>query len=521
MYATGVFIIALKKGMCMTVSRKWALSFIVVSTLIIAAVCPVQAATPAGTAITAVTAVIQYSDGQAYTTSHNVTLPVSTTVMPIYGLTVTPHGLASQDVNFTETAYYNHILTNAGNTPDTFNYTMDSMTSAWSATLYLDNDNSGTFNGGDTEVTTINIPGESTKSVLVAFTAPTTAYNTPGKVVFHSATVTTPSGTYIGYNGTTYGAPAEAQVTDNARIAETIAPTVTPVSPVNGQQMVVLNSMVVFDITDIHSGVNISTILVTVNGTAYVPTYESITDGYRVTADPADFNYSTTINVSVQIADVEGNVQNFSYAFRTLEQAQFDLTMLIDGYYVKNFPATMNIQFRPVQNIDSGITMSLVLDGTGHGTAAVNGDVSGSYYVVIRQDLVGLPLGVNHLAFCSSENIAFIRNQAAQLNLSDDTSPYYYTPFIPGNGTSPMVYRPEISKWVLKGGDATGEKVINITDIVNWENAASNPLGDQRGKAQWSEKANFDGDNYLNTDDFSVWNRSKGQKSNLPENEPI
>ncbi len=496
--------------------KKWAL-LAIVSSLLLGMSVGTFAATPAGTLIQTQTGLIEYGDGQSLQVTSDVTQVVSTEVQAIYGLTVTPHELASIDVNFAETAYYNHILTNVGNTADTFNYTMDSMTSEWSATLYADVNDNGAYDAGDTQVTQVLVPAESTRSVLVAFTAPATAYNTPGRVVFHPTTSKTPVGAYTGYNGTAYGAAADGYVTDNARIAETVAPTVSPVSPVNGQQAVVLNSMVVFDITDIHSGVSINTLKVTVNGTVYAGAYEAITDGFRVTVDPADFNYSTTIDVSVRVADVEGNVKNYSYAFRTLENAMFDLTLLIDGYYVKNFPATMNIQFRPVQNVDSGITMSLVLDGSGHGTAVVNGDVSGNYYVCIRQDLTGLPLGVNHLAFCTSENIQFIRNQAAVMNLSDAASPNYHKPFIPKNGTNPMVYRPEIAKWVLKGGDATGERVINITDIVNWENAVSNSLSDQRGKANWSEKANFDGDNYLNTDDFSVWNRSKGQKSNLPE----
>ncbi len=496
--------------------KKWALVVAVLS--FVAVTCAgAYGATPAGTNIQTQTGSIQYGDGRSLQVTSDVTQMVSTEVQPIYGLTVTPHNLASIDVNFSETAYYRHILTNAGNTADTFNYTMDSMTSAWSATLYSDVNDNGSYDAGDTEVTQVVVPAESTQSVLVAFTAPATAYNTPGQVVFHPSTNVTPVGAYTGYNGIAYGAPANGYVTDNARIAETIAPTVSPVYPGAGQQAIPLNSMVVFDVTDAHSGVSINSLKVTVNGVAYTGVYDAISEGYRVTVDPSDFSYSTTIDVYVQVADVEGNVKDYSYAFRTLENAMFDLTMLIDGYYVKNFPATMNIQFRPVQNVDSGITMSLVLDGSGHGTAVVNGDVSGNYYVCIRQDLAGLPLGVNHLAFCTSENIQFIRNQAAVMNLSDATSPNYHKPFIPKNGTNPMVYRPEIAMWVLKGGDATGERVINITDIVNWENAASNSLSDQRGKANWSEKANFDGDNYLNTDDFSVWNRSKGQKSNLPE----
>jgi hypothetical protein len=72
---------------------------------------------------------------------------------------------------------------------------------------------------------------------------------------------------------------------------------------------------------------------------------------------------------------------------------------------------------------------------------------------------------------------------------------------------------------VLKGGNADGNQHINITDIVKWNNAASDPNGDQRGKSQFTEEPNFDGNAFINTDDFTIWYRNRGQQIPLPEEE--
>ena len=64
---------------------------------------------------------------------------------------------------------------------------------------------------------------------------------------------------------------------------------------------------------------------------------------------------------------------------------------------------------------------------------------------------------------------------------------------------------------VLRGGDADGNAQITITDITQWKLKAANPNSDQYGDSAWTEQANFDGDNVIGTDDFSVWygNRDK------------
>ncbi len=481
-----------------------------------------DAATNAGTLIRPATLAMQYSDGAAISVNTSTTIGMTTEVLPIYGAIVTPMTQVTASLAMGETVYFQQVVGNAGNTTDNMTYVLSGLTAGWAAVLYQDSNNNGVHEAGEliTVTSPIRMGPEATASVFVALTAPAT-YITPGTVRFAVSTSGTPAGVYTGFNNVVYGAPALQSVTENAQLTDTVLPVVTPLSPTAGAQQVPIDSFVAFDVIDLESGISLNTLRVTVNGSSYAPTAMSaITNGYRVSVDPADLPYATTINVEVRIGDSIGNERYVTYAFKTKAQSTaLFLTAYLHGYMNTatrvHRSATINIQLRPTRNIDSGPSINADLSASGNtGVVGIN-TPAGAYYLVIRQVLSGAVLGVNHVAYVSSESISILSEQVTTINLATANSAYYARPFIPRSGYSPLLL--ENGMLLIKGGEATGERVINVTDIIRWNNAATNANADTRGKSAWSEDPNFDGDPYMNTDDFSVWNKNKGQSVPLPE----
>jgi hypothetical protein len=398
---------------------------IFIGVLLLLSIVPVYAApTPADTLIRAATFNLQYSDGIGYSISRDVSLAVDVTVDPVFGIGITPQTTSTVSIGLNETAYFPQVLGNLGNATDNISFTLDELTTSWSSTVYLDDNNNGIHEPAETTVVSspLQLDGSATRSIFIALTAPN-SYITPGKVIFHPQTTASPSGIYTGFNGQIYGGPAGTRVTENA---------------------VLLGAVV---------------------------------------------------SQSIEITAL------FQGYFNTMTQFQR--------------PITVNVQFRTIVTVNAGVSLDIPLDASGNSGLVTLSIAAGDHYLVLRQKLAGSLLGVNHVAFVSSESITLTGGQVATLNFSDPASAYYVPPFLPRSGYTPIYV--ENGYHLIKGGDATGERLINITDIVRWNNAATNPQADQRGDPQWSEDPNFDGDPYMNTDDFSVWNKNKGQNVPLPE----
>jgi hypothetical protein len=490
-------------------------------------------ATDAGTSIAPDIFNVRYSataDGADI--SANVDIGNSVIVEPIYGFTVTPSITGTAAVDLSETAYFRHVIDNRSNTTAGITYSFENETTSWSAQIVQDDNQDGIHQ--DSEITIISSPisvnSISTSSIFLAFTAPAEYIFPTANVFLDLSMLQTPIGTYTGFNGVTYGAGDSVGITENAYSKGT-PPTASFHVPARYAQDVVIDSSIYFEIqkTDIYlDQYSIDLIINNASVWGDLAITPTVNDGYAISYDPpSDFSYDSTINVTINALNTLGAaMQPDAYYFATTAapptSVNVDLTVFLQGYYEHSSgvhkAATLNIQLRPTQNINSGPSKILTLDVSGNtGAVPVPGAESGNYYLVIMQQLSGEGIGVNHLVYVSSENINFIAGTTT-INLTDTGSGYYYDPFISSKGYSSL-YSEAASTRSLRGGDASGEHEVTILDIIRWDNAATSANAISRGQSGWGEDVNFNGDDYINTDDFGVWKKNDGFKTPLPEDD--
>jgi len=240
------------------------------------------------------------------------------------------------------------------------------------------------------------------------------------------------------------------------------------------------------------------------------------------------FEYETDVHVTINAVDVHNRAMEPDDYYFTIQdmpegKITMNLTVFLQGYYDGGVhrPATINIQLRPTQNIASGPSIEAELDASGSAGTLILPKMPGvgnDFYLVIWHKLPGEALGVNHLVYVSSANIDF--SSAVTINLTDSGSPYYHEPFVPQTGTGQgSLYDEGGSVMSLKGGDASGDQYVSLVDIVRWDNAATSANANQRSKPGFKEDVNFNGDDYINTDDFGVWKKNDGQSVPMPEDD--
>jgi hypothetical protein len=115
-----------------------------------------------------------------------------------------------------------------------------------------------------------------------------------------------------------------AMATDTYSFTTTTAPDTTPPyttnhSPAPGETGVAVNTMITVEIRDTGVGVDQTTIVMTVNGSAVTPAISGTPDAYTLTYDPpVDFGYEETVDVTVDASDQEGNAMaTDTYSFTT------------------------------------------------------------------------------------------------------------------------------------------------------------------------------------------------------------
>lgn len=135
-------------------------------------------------------------------------------------------------------------------------------------------------------------------------------------------------GSSFGYNGfynVEYGALHHGEYlvwvgySGGGETKDTTSPYVTSLNPASGATNVPVDSAVSLHLVDTGSGVNKSSIRMTVNGATVTPTITGAGADYTVYYKPSTaFGYSQTVRVTVNASDLAGNVMStYSYAFTT------------------------------------------------------------------------------------------------------------------------------------------------------------------------------------------------------------
>jgi len=186
------------------------------------------------------------------------------------------------------------------------------------------------------------------------------------------------------------------------------------------------------------------------------------------------------------------------------------LTVELDGFYNSGTqaPATVNLQLRSGAGPATATTViaslnGVTVDADGY-TGAVdlpNWPPSSNYYLVVSH--------LNHLTAITAEPIVLELNETTYVNLADSSSADYAACY----GTAALKTEGD-STLSLRGGNANGDRYINASgDFVIWYAANGSIPGD----ANWDERADFNGNEAINSSDFSVWLAQNGRSTWAPD----
>ncbi|MDA3813824.1 MAG: Ig-like domain-containing protein [Candidatus Cloacimonetes bacterium] len=192
--------------------------------------------------------------------------------------------------------------------------------------------------------------------------------------------------------------------------------------PEPGADEVPIDTNVSFNIYDNIEGVDITSVVVEIQGVQFTYlntsfTYQTIPNGYTVTLDlPSDFDYGELVNVQIDGADFSqpANVMiTYSYTF----QCEYDNAPPYTGNYdpvpgQQDVPINTNINFH-VYDDDLGVdinTLLVEIDGVQYSVANGNLSYSGNIYDYM--------IGIN-----PSENFEFSQVVLVEINVADLATP--------------------------------------------------------------------------------------------------
>ncbi len=201
---------------------------------------------------------------------------------------------------------------------------------------------------------------------------------------------------------------------------------------------------------------------------------------------------------------------------------KIDLKLYLHGYLNETTlvqrETVVNVEFRTAMDQAGEYDFDLELDTSGStGERELWYLPADSYYLLIRQKLSGwtfdsapVPLGSNHLPVLTGQPREFIEGVATGVDLSDTEAVDYIGVYVSEHeqASSPMIAAGTTGRyWMLGGGDADGNELINVADILKWDTLVGFPDADDRGDGRFSEQGNFDGNDKIDGYDFNVWKR--------------
>lgn len=227
---------------------------------------------------------------------------------------------------------------------------------------------------------------------------------TAGSNGTYTATITAPGATSYHQSGGYYNVTVEATNTAGTIVTrtgsdlaglrlvvrETVAPTISIVSPASGAYVINNKQPVVFTITDEAggSGINQNSLVVKQDGTAVAASTcvkTAITNGYSVTYTPATALSDGQHTVSISVSDNDGNTaveKSTTYRVDTVPP-----TLNITSPTNNQISNTSSVVVRGTTNdaTSSPVTVTIKLNGASQGTVSVGTDGSFSKTVVLAE----------------------------------------------------------------------------------------------------------------------------------------
>ena len=201
---------------------------------------------------------------------------------------------------------------------------------------------------------------------------------------------------------------------------------------------------------------------------------------------------------------------------------QIDLKIFLHGYLnevsLVQREAVVNVEFRPIQDQVGNYAFDLNLDSSGRtGLCELWQLPPNSYYLLVRHKLAGTTfdgtavlLGANHYPVVSSEPRDFALGAFTAVNFADSAAGDYlgvYASDHPQSSYPLLAVGTEGVLWMVGGGNADGNDLINVADILKWDTLVGFPDSDDRGEVRFSDQGNFDGNDKIDGYDFNVWKR--------------
>ena len=206
----------------------------------------------------------------------------------------------------------------------------------------------------------------------------------------YKATITAPGATSFHQTGGYYNVTVEATNTAGTVgtadasgvsglrlvVKERVAPVITILSPSGGAYVSNSQQPVVFTVTDEAggSGVNLSSLVVTLDGTAVASSSISstaITNGYSVTYTPASALSDGSHTVTVNVSDNDGNAATQKPTTFTVDTVPptLNITSPVDGYLTAN--ASLTISGTTNDITSSPVVVKVSLNGADQGAVSV------------------------------------------------------------------------------------------------------------------------------------------------------
>ena len=217
----------------------------------------------------------------------------------------------------------------------------------------------------------------------------------------YKATVTAPGATSYKQTGGYYNVEIEAIntagtvfTTDGSSLTglrlvvkETVAPVITIVSPSSGAYVTNNKPPIVCTVVDESngSGINLSTLTVKVDGTTIPHTTATTTNGYTVTATPANALTDGSHTITVDVKDNDGNAATQKTSTFKLDTVPPTLNITVPSNGLITNTAALTVQGVTNDATSSPVTLTLTLNGTSQGTVTVGTNGSFSKAVTLAQ----------------------------------------------------------------------------------------------------------------------------------------